>query len=65
MIIKVKITGSGTRENIIESLEKVLNNLKQDNGEMEKYMACGMKSTSEDATLYAEFSEDEDNKDGD
>lgn len=57
MQIEVKITGSGTRNEIIESLDKILKNLRLDNGEMEKYLACGMKSTSEDKTLFAEFKE--------
>jgi hypothetical protein len=57
MQISIKVTGSGTRTEIIESLEKLLKTLKADNGDMEAYLAMGVTSTREDATLLAEFKE--------
>jgi len=49
MVLKIKITGSGTRENIIKALEDVITSLidSEDN------------ATFEDATLFTELSEDE------
>ena len=57
MQIEVKITGSGTRQEIINSLTNILKTLVKDNGEMEKFLAMGVKSTYEDPTLYTEFKE--------
>lgn len=49
MILKIKITGSGTREEIIQALEDVKTSLidSEDN------------ATFEDAILFTELSEDE------
>jgi len=57
MEIDIKINGSGTREEILESLKKLTTRIKNDNGEMEKYLKCGIKSTCADGVLTAVLTE--------
>lgn len=58
MNYKIKMTGSGTKDEIVKSLKKLIASI---NGstEMEKYAKMGVNCTFEDATLITIISEDE------
>jgi len=49
-VLKIKITGSGTREEIVKALQDVITSMVDSDDD----------ATFEDATLYTELSEDDD-----